>query len=326
MEEKFDKIYNEISKLNIDELELLKKECKKEKKKPVVTIISGVILSMIGYMILVILYNKEIISNSLYGMLSIFLIGIIGIIAGYRLSNETNYEKYEEYRKIFKQKIIKPILDSFNENLKYYPDSGISISEYNDFKPEKFDTFISEDILQGKINNIGVRIGEILTEKVVYDREGGSRERKVFEGLFARIEIPKQFETELYIRKQFQEDLNNMKIEMDSGEFNNLFHIYSPDRIKTFEILTSDFIELLLEHRKKIKIEYDITIKDNFIYVRFHTGKIKYQSEISHRIRAGGVFEPPELDKEIMNKENLYHDYAIFYVCLDIINKIVNKI
>jgi len=47
---------------------------------------------------------------------------------------------------------------------------------------------------------------------------------------------------------------------------------------------------------------------------------------MSNRIRAGGVFEPPEFYKEIMNKENLFHDYAIFYTCLNIINKIVNKV
>lgn len=326
MKEKFEKIYNEISKLNTDDLELLKGESNKEKNKPVITLVVLMILSLFVYMFMIILYNKGIISLSVYRILSIILLGILCLGAGFKLAKQTEYKTYMEYRKNYKQKIIKPILESVNENLKYYPDSGISTIEYNDFKAEKFDIFISEDILRGNINNIGVRIGEVLTERVTYDKEGGEREIKIFEGLFAKIEIPKQFGTEIYIRKQFQQDLNNMKIEMDAGEFNDIFHVYSPDRIKTFEVLTSDFMELLLDFRKKIKIEYDITLKDNIIYIRFHTGKIKYQSQMSNRIRAGGIFEPPEFYKEIMNKENLYHDYAIFYVCLDIINKIVNKI
>lgn len=283
---------------------------------------TAVYISMIGF------YNKGIINFSVYRILSIILLGIVIICGGFNLSKskQTGYKPYMEYRKLFKQKIIKPILESFNENLKYYPDSGFSTREYNDFKAEKFDIFISEDILKGNINNIGVKIGEVLTERVTYDKDYGEKEIKVFEGLFAKIEIPKQFETEIYIRKQFQQDLNNMKIEMDAGEFNDVFHIYSPDKTKAFEVLTSDFMELLLDFRKKIKIEYDITLKDNIIYIRFHTGKIKYQSQMSNRIRAGGVFEPPEFNKEIMNKENLYHDYAIFYTCLNIINKILNKI
>lgn len=326
MEKKFEKIYNEILKVNIDELELLKGESNKEKNKPIITLITIMILSAVVYTSMIIFYNKGIISLSVYRILSIILLGILCISAGIKLAKQTEYKTYMEYRKLFKYKIIKPILESFNENLKYYPESGISTIEYNDFKAEKFDIFISEDILKGNINNIGVKIGEVLTERVTYDKDYGEKEIKVFEGLFAKIEIPKQFETEIYIRKQFQQDLNNMKIEMDAGEFNDVFHIYSPDKTKAFEVLTSDFMELLLDFRKKIKIEYDITLKDNIIYIRFHTGKIKYQSQMSNRIRAGGVFEPPEFNKEIMNKENLYHDYAIFYTCLNIINKILNKI
>ena len=215
------------------------------------------------------------------------------------------------------------MLESFNENLKYISNDGISTNEYDEFKPEPYSMFISEDIIQGKINNIGIKIGEVLTESERYDKDGETQEIKVFEGLFAIIKVPKLYEADIYIRKQFQQDLEKMKIEMDSSEFNKLFWTYSSDKNKAFEVLTSDIMELIIDLREKSKIEFDISIENNHIYIRFHTGEIKYQSEMSHRIRAGGLFEP-EMNTDIINKENLYNDFKIFYTCLDMINKLVN--
>lgn len=326
MEEKFEKIYNEILKLNIDELESLKWKTQKEKNAPLVTLATSIILGIIIYVVMIILYNKGIVSVLGFRMVSIILLGIICISAGCLATKQTEYKTYHQYRKSFKQKIIKPMFESLNENLRYYPDSSIGIIEHSEFRAEKYDGFYSEDILVGNIDNLKIKMGEVLTQEEFYDRDGNKSEKKIFEGLFATIEIPKKIETELYIRKQFQQDLKDMKIQMDSGEFNDLFYIYSPDKIKTFELLTSDFMEFLVDYRKKIKIEFDITIKNNFIYMRFHTGEIKYQSGMSYRIHAGSMFEPPETDKEIIDRENLYHDYAIFCVCLDMIDKIANKI
>lgn len=326
MEEKFEKIYNEILKLSIDELESLKWKTQKEKNTPLVTLATSIILGLIISVVMIILHNNGLVSSLGVRIVSIILLGIICISAGCLVAEQTEYKTYHQYRKIFKQKIIKPMFESLNENLRYYPDASIGIIEHSEFRAEKYDGFYSEDILVGNIGNLKVKIGEVLTQEEFYDRDRNKSEKKIFEGLFATIEIPKKFETELYIRKQFQQDLKDMKIEMDSGEFDDLFYVYSSDKIKTFELLTSDFMEFLVDYRKKIKIEFDITIKNNFIYMRFHTGEIKYQSGMSYRIHAGSMFEPPETDKEIIDKENLYHDYAIFYVCLQMINKIATKI
>ena len=102
MEEKFNKIYEEIIKQNMEKLELLKKESNKEKNKAILTTIIGIMLYMIIYGLMIILYNKGMINLSTYRIITISLLGAIVIFFGCSLAGNTKYEKYDEYRKKFK--------------------------------------------------------------------------------------------------------------------------------------------------------------------------------------------------------------------------------
>ena len=96
MEEKFEKIYNEILKLNIDELESLKCKTQKEKNAPLVTLATSIILGIIIYVVMIILYNKGIVSVLGFRMVTIILLGIICISAGCLVAEQTEYKTYHQ--------------------------------------------------------------------------------------------------------------------------------------------------------------------------------------------------------------------------------------
>ena len=325
-DEKFNEIYNELLKLNIDELEILKKESKKENGHVENIAVIGIIISIILIPCMFFIYAIGIVSISVCRNLTIILIGITCISIGVKMANATEYKKYNEYRGAFKEKVIKPMVSSFNKKLNYIFNSGINRYDYEDSNFEKFDIYSSEDSIEGNINNIELKMGEVLAEKTKYDRNYGTREYEIFQGLFAKIKIPKQFNTEIYIRRKYQDNLKNMKIEINDEEFNRYFYVYSSNNVEASQVLTQNLIEILLNFRKISNIGFDITLKNNYIYIRLHTGEIKKQSTMSYRNRNGSLFEPPNLNKEVLNKEEIYINYKILYSSFDLINKIVKEI
>ena len=78
------------------------------------------------------------------------------------------------------------------------------------------------------------------------------------------------------------------------------------------QILTADIMEMLIEFKKASKIEYELTLKGNQIYLRFFTG---------------AVFEPNILKKSLdYNTLKRYYDIIEFiFKVTRSINKVIEE-
>jgi len=65
------------------------------------------------------------------------------------------------------------------------------------------------------------------------------------------------------------------------------------------QILTADIMDMLIEFQKKYNMRFDIVIKNNIIYLRFHSGTM---------FEAGAI-KQVALDKDIIKK---YYDILEF--------------
>lgn len=59
---------------------------------------------------------------------------------------------------------------------------------------------------------------------------------------------------------------------MDSSEFEKYFDVIADDKIQAMQILTSDVMDKMLDFIKTSKIKYELTIRDDKLYIRFKTG------------------------------------------------------
>lgn len=73
------------------------------------------------------------------------------------------------------------------------------------------------------------------------------------------------------------------------------------------QILTPDIMEILVEFKNKSKIEYEVYIKNNEIYIRFH---------------CGAMFEAPSLKKGMLDELTLKK----YYNMLDFTYKLSNEL
>lgn len=77
------------------------------------------------------------------------------------------------------------------------------------------------------------------------------------------------------------------------------------------QLLTADIMETLLDFKNNTKINYDIYINNNNIYIRFHCGEI---------------FEVRSMKKGHYDETTLRKYYDILKFTHDLSNKIINTI
>ena len=192
-------------------------------------------------------------------LLPITIISLAGIAFGFyslkRSRNEFNYAtKSELYRKII----------AFYSGLEYQPFRGIqsNIVESSLLFPD-FDSFHSEDYIQGSYKGVEIELSEIdLTQLVQKQRVINNREViveeniRIFRGLFLITSLNKHFSSTSYILpnrllKIFNGLPNSFKrVVLEDLSFEKEFDVYSNDQIESRYLLTPSFMERLVALNK----------------------------------------------------------------------------
>ena len=287
----FDDIYNEISATCLEELEF---ERKKENKTRNTIILIGFIIVTIVSLVFQQLFIQ------LY--IVIFIIAI------------TVSKIKSKYTKIFKEKVITTFVKSYDENLQFDATRGINSATYVDAEFERhFDRYSCEDLISGTTDDdFSIMLSEVHTENEHTDEDGHTHYTTLFHGLFGCVTTQKNVEAPVTIHsdKGFFGKLfkNKTKIEMDSAEFEKQFDVCSENKIVAMQILTSDVMNFMLDFKEKYKTKFEITLKNNKIYIRFYTGD---------------TFEPSHF-KNSLDKDLLLKYYNIINFTIDFC-KLINK-
>ena len=197
---------------------------------------------------------------------------------------------------------------------------GLPSTVYKEAEFEKYDRYCSEDLIQGTLkNNCKFAMSEVLTEREYTN--GREREYiKIFNGLFAKIEIPKTFNTLLYLRRDKKDKsfldrafswklpFDKLRIQLDSPEFEKVFDVYASDKIVAMQLLTSDIMQDLIQFNNEMRTNYELTIKENCMYIRFWCGE---------------MFETAKLEEFSLDRSTLYMYYRMLDFSFSITDKMV---
>lgn len=234
---------------------------------------------------------------------------IITLISGFS-------KEYKELNTQYKNIVIKKIINNFYDNLEYFPYKSMPEYIYENAGYEYYDCYSSDDYFEAQINNkYSIQMAEVLTkEKREHeDANGEKREEEIieFNGLFAKIILDKNINSELRIMQNGKFLLDKNKLNMDSSEFEKYFDVKTTNKIIAMQLLTSDVMEELIKFEDKTKMKYDIYIKNDELYLRFHSG---------------AMFEIENLKKEILDKELIEKYFYILNFTYNLSNKLINII
>lgn len=319
-DEKFEQLYSDILAENVQDLELARSEAKDEIMECGILLISiiviGIILAFISY--------GYFYPNDALAQCIIVLYVLIASLIYLKVLPKGKKSKFLRYKNEFKTKVIKALLNSFNENIAYFPKYGISSNNYNEAEFEKYSRYSSEDLMQGTLkNNCVFEMSEVLTEEQYSDSDGDTHYSTLFCGIFAKIETPKPFNARLYLRKDRKDKniisraftkklpFDDLKVDLDSQEFEKYFDVYCTNKIIALQLLTADIMQFLIDFQDKMNMEYELTIKNNCIYIRFMSGE---------------MFETATVNKFSLDKDTLYKYYKMLDFSFTLSNKFINLI
>ena len=311
--EDFEKIYNELNENN-SELYISWKEIKEEEKK--INKIANIIWPVMSILFIIAFWERFKASN----LLILIILYIIVVTKGMLLMITTmilfSGKKYKKFKKEYKNIVIKRMISNFYNNSYYLPNQPMQEEIYNQVGYENYNSYKSDDYIKAQIDNkYNFQMAEILTEeeKEYIDSRGRKYYKRIkkFHGLFAKIEMDKTINSELKIVENSKMFLNKNRLKMDSSEFEKYFDVQASNKIIGMQILTADIMEELVKFERETKIKYDIYIKNNEIYLRFHTGE---------------MFESISIKKEMINKENTYKYFNTLKFTYNVTKKIIDVI
>ena len=216
-------------------------------------------------------------------------------------------KKQKEYRTIYKNQVMKSLVENFYENAEYFPYKGMPSSIYREGIYESYDNYYSDDYIETTIDGKYLMdMAEVHTEEehTSTDSNGNTTTTTttLFHGLFAKITLDKSIGCTLRITQGSNWDTSKDRLKMDSSEFEKLFNVYTSNSIVGMQILTSDIMEEILAFQKKTKYAFDIYIRANDVYLRF---------------RCGTMFEVKSFKNGIIDEKSLryYYDVLDFIKC-----------
>lgn len=314
--ENFEKIYNKLTSNEDSELHIAWEDASRERKK-IKKIISFIfILADSCFLVMFIKILKESETKIVPINILIFAvaINIIAFVTYTAIINST--KKQKRLRNLYKSTVIKSIINNFYDNVEYLPNQCMPENIYKQVNYEYYNKYKSDDYIKAKINQkYNLEMAEILTtEEEIYTNSKGERKKRIikkFHGLFSKLEIDKSINSELKIVENGKIFFNENRLQLDSSEFEKYFDVQSTNSIIGMQILTADIMEELVDFERKTKIKYDIYIKNNEIYLRFHTGP---------------MFEMINRKNEIINREVTNKYFNILKLTYSLTKKIIDVI
>lgn len=319
MNKSFENFYNEIS--NNKELNNIWKKTNEraKKKNKVASITSTIIIIIID--IFVIKYFKTMIptfnlkSPLMFYPIEFVIILIIDLLVYTLMHMSLFIENAPEYSKKYKEIVLNNLFKNVFDTVNYNPGQSMPEDTYAEGDFETYDYYSSEDYIETSIDNKYKMIMAEISTQIEKEVEGEDGEKNteieiLFNGLFAKIELEKSINNEIRISPNCYDLKNHIK--MDSQEFEKYFSVSTTNQIVGMQLLTHDFMELLVDIVKKYQNTIiDIYIKNNIIYIRLHTG---------------WLFEVDFNSKEVIDKDTLKEDYDVLEFIKVLAQKIIEKI
>ena len=145
---------------------------------------------------------------------------------------------------------------------------------------------------------------ELANIKVSGNSYKGNKDYIIFDGIISKTPIKNNINSQILL---IRNENWLKKIFNNTSNFEKYFSLYATNGEFLENILTEKVKENLVQIYEEFEIPFEISIKNNFIYIRIFTGSL---------------FENTNSHFSVSNKEKLYEDYIILKTVMDMIKKI----
>tara|TARA_Y100001970_G_scaffold136698_1_gene168169 strand:+ start:305 stop:1336 length:1032 start_codon:yes stop_codon:yes gene_type:complete len=215
------------------------------KSIPIIIVLLGIILAI---------SNSDVLSKYI-GSAFLISVGIISVIVVFI------YSSINKYKTSIKGKIFPRILE-FAGDFVYKPNYSAPFAQYKKYDilpPFDPPVSFSEDYVKGTYNNVNIEFFEARLMRGAHFKG----KKAVFNGVIAKISVNKKFSSKTVIRADkgsFGDWVSGRKlpenqevVRLEDPKFDKLFNVYSNDQIEARYLLTTTFMERLIEVEKAFR-------------------------------------------------------------------------
>jgi len=275
-------------KILFPSLEILEKERKALRSK---IIIFGLIYTIVVLFLITIIFSQQI---------DFEVLAFVGF--AYFAFGAFMYKFFiKDYTKEFKKKIIKPLIQEIDRNLRYTPTLHLPQQHFTHSKifTQTPDRINGNDYVKGKIDGIEIEFSDFHAEKRHRDSKGRTSWSTIFQGLFIVSEFHKNFKgTTVVLPDTAQSTFgdfigswlqsNNFGredlVKMDDVAFEKEFVVYGSDQIEARYILTHTLMQKLLNYKKRTKEDVYVSFNRKNIYLAIAYNKDLFEPSIFHSL------------------------------------------
>lgn len=242
----------------------------------------------------------------------IFTFTFVSLIMYIFLRRDTSGRESDDYLK-FRNKYVDTVgndlLDYYFKNVQPstfdieegYKRAGFYLKGTNDFVIHDQWSLVN-DKEKTKLANLSVG-------KITQDEDGSNTYHNLFNGTYVEVDMDILFDFkicvclnhELYSRMDSLE-----KLEMDFSLFEKFFNVYTNDKVRTMQLMNSEFLQDLTDLYKTSPCKFDLVIDGNKLYIRLY---------ISDNLFNVSKIEP-------ISKDNVIHDMK----CLETIKEVIRLV
>ena len=258
----------------------------------------------------------------------LFLMIVSVIVVALRfLHVKERKSKEKQYRKMYASELNSIFLNLVEPGFSYDSKRGFPEKSYKLIQFGTYDKYEADGLIFGKLRNgCPFRAGPVTTRSTYEESDGVRAERIDFDGILYEIELPFNLNGKLYLRsdkkmdhagflrKMFSPDvrLTNLKVKMDSEEFERIFDVYAENKMIAMQLFTADVMLDLERLYAVASNQFEITIDHDMLYISFATGAI---------FRA-----PEDLSIPVSDEKTLAQYYKRFENTLKFVEKFVGTI
>jgi len=190
---------------------------------------------------------------------------------------------WKQISQIFKESIVGAVIREIHPSLRYTPDCGLSVNEFNRCglfltRPNRFST---EDQVQGVIGKTAVCFSECDAKKVT----GSGKHRhvvQIFRGVIFKADFPKKFSCSAVVLPDCAEAVfgnlvggflqkcnfvRGERIKLEDPEFERLFAVYGNDQQEVRYLLSPSFMTRLVALKKSRRCQVMCSFQQGEFYL-----------------------------------------------------------
>lgn len=251
--------------------------------------------------------KQTLIINIACGLLGAFLhftiLGIILMVMSIIFFLTIGKNQMENYKKLFKNNIVKASLEEIFTEVYYETNQGVSCDEVKDSGlVELKDEFASNDLIVANYGKVKFKQSDIIITEIIneVEKDGMSTQnhKAGFKGRFLIFDFLKPTETLVkVIGKNFSSEgykqgvikvakskitnfINENQVFMESDKFNSNFNTFSNDSQMAFYILTPQIIEAITALSNKYEGKIAISFKNKKMFVAISSKQDSLEAKI----------------------------------------------